>query len=84
MHPTIGRARVRSKTFTTEAAARQFRASVTHALATGIYIDPQAGRVTFSDVADQRLASAATSGIRSPNGGEVPAEPRELRGARVR
>lgn len=65
VHPTTGKARVRSKTFTTEAAARQFRASVTHAQATGTYVDPQAGRVTFSDVADQWLASAATSGIRS-------------------
>ncbi|MCZ2847461.1 phage integrase central domain-containing protein [Modestobacter sp. VKM Ac-2978] len=65
VHATTGKARVRSKTFTTETAARQFRASVTHARATGPYVDPQAGRVTFSDVADQWLASAATSGIRS-------------------
>jgi integrase len=65
VHPTTGKARVRSKTFATEAAARQFRASVTHAQATGTYVDPQAGRVTFSDVADQWLASAATSGIRA-------------------
>lgn len=37
--PVTGKARVRDKTFPTEAAARQYRASVELAQATGTYVD---------------------------------------------
>lgn len=62
--PNTGKARVRDKTFSSEAAAKVFRASVVHTQATGTYVDPQAGKVTFAAVADQWLASATTSDIR--------------------
>ncbi|TFV89596.1 site-specific integrase [Blastococcus sp. CT_GayMR16] len=62
--PTTGKARVRDKTFLSETAARQYRARVEHTQATGTYVDPQAGKVTFADVADQWLATASTSDIR--------------------
>lgn len=58
--PVTGRARVRDKTFATEAAARQYRAGVAHAQATGTYVPPDVGRATFAEVAEQWLAVAAT------------------------
>lgn len=58
--PVTGKARVRDKTFPTEADARQDRASVTHAQATGTYVPPNVGNVTVRVVAEQWLAVAAT------------------------
>src|SRR4051794_41940322 len=58
--PTTGKARVRDKTFPTEAAARQHRASVTHAQATGIYVPPNVGKATFRELSEQWLAVAAS------------------------
>ena len=57
---TTGKARARSKTLPTEAAARQYRASVEHAQATGTYVPPNVGKVTVREVAEQWLAVAAT------------------------
>ncbi len=58
--PATGKARVRDKTFPTEAAARQHRASVTHAQATGTYVPPNVGKATLREVSEQWLAVAAT------------------------
>ena len=55
-----GNGRVRSKTFSTEAAAKVFRASVTHTQATGTYVPPNVGKVTVREVAEQWLAVQAT------------------------
>ena len=52
---TTGKARVRDKTFSTEAAARQYRAGVEHAQATGTYVPPNVGKVTVREVAEQWL-----------------------------
>jgi integrase len=56
--PVTGKARVRSKTFATEAAAKVFRASVVHTQATGTYVPPDAGKATFREVSEQWLAVA--------------------------
>src|SRR3954453_10428904 len=58
--PATGKARVRDKSFPTEAAARQYRASVEHAQATGVYVPPNVGKVTVREVAEQWLAVQAT------------------------
>ncbi|WP_040339461.1 tyrosine-type recombinase/integrase [Candidatus Blastococcus massiliensis] len=58
--PATGKARVRDKTFPTEAAARQYRASVEHAQATGTYVPPNVGKVTVREVEEQWLAVQAT------------------------
>lgn len=58
--PVTKKARVRDKSFPTEAAARQFRAGITHKQATGTYVPPDRGKVTFAEVAEQWLAVAAT------------------------
>ncbi|RBY95760.1 hypothetical protein DQ237_11410 [Blastococcus sp. TF02-8] len=58
--PATGKARVRDKSFPTEAAARQYRAGVEHAQATGTYVPPNVGKVTVAEVAEQWLAVQAT------------------------
>ncbi|MGQ4819137.1 hypothetical protein ACQ1ZK_18760, partial [Enterococcus faecium] len=58
--PITGKARVRSKTLPTEAAARQYRTSVVHAQATGTYVPPNVGKATVREIAEQWLAVAAT------------------------
>jgi integrase len=55
------KARVRDKTFPTEAAAKQYRAKVEHTQTIGTYVSPDVGRATFAEVAEQWLAEAATS-----------------------
>src|SRR4051794_20940829 len=58
--PVTGKGRVRDKAFPTEAAARDFLIKTKHAQATGTYVDPNQGKVTFREVAEQWLTIAAT------------------------
>src|SRR3954453_23595276 len=60
VEPVTGKGRVRDKAFPTEAAARDFLIKTKHAQATGTYVDPNQGKVTFREVAEQWLTIAAT------------------------
>jgi hypothetical protein len=65
--PTTGKARVRDKTFPTEVAARQYRASVEHAQTTGTYVPPNVGKVTVREVAERgKIACLTVLGITGP------------------
>src|SRR3954454_25341537 len=45
--PVTGKGRVRNKAFPTETPARDFLIKTKHAQATGTYVDPNQGKVTF-------------------------------------